>query len=40
MISRVLGPSFGGVVGVMLFLGNAFSASMYILGTIEILIVR
>ena len=40
MMSRVLGPSFGGVVGALQYFGNTFTAPMNILGTIEILIVR
>ena len=39
MISRSLGPEFGGAVGVCLYLGTTFAGSMYILGTIEILLV-
>lgn len=40
MISRSLGPEFGGAVGLCLYLGTTFAGSMYILGTIEILLVR
>uniref|UniRef100_H3CLG6 Solute carrier family 12 member 7a n=1 Tax=Tetraodon nigroviridis TaxID=99883 RepID=H3CLG6_TETNG len=39
MISRSLGPEFGGAVGVCLYLGTTFAGSMYILGTIEILLI-
>ena len=39
MMSRVLGPSFGGVVGILMFLGNMFQCAMNILGCIEILLV-
>lgn len=39
MISRSLGPEFGGAVGLCLYLGTTFAGSMYILGTIEILLV-
>lgn len=39
MISRSLGPEFGGAVGICLYLGVTFAGSMYILGTIEILLV-
>lgn len=39
MISRSLGPEFGGAVGICLYLGTTFAGSMYILGTIEILLV-
>ncbi|KAL5261668.1 hypothetical protein ACHWQZ_G007386 [Mnemiopsis leidyi] len=38
MISRSLGPQFGGSVGIIFFLGVSFAASMYIVGAIEILL--
>ena len=39
MISRALGPEFGGAVGVLFYLGTSVASSMYIIGAIEILAV-
>ena len=39
MISRALGPEFGGAVGILFYLGTTFASSMYTLGAIEILLV-
>lgn len=39
MISRSLGPEFGGAVGILFYLGTTFASSMYTLGAIEILLV-
>ncbi|EFX88997.1 hypothetical protein DAPPUDRAFT_41064 [Daphnia pulex] len=38
MISRNLGPEFGGAIGLLFYIGTTFAASMYVVGGIEILV--
>ena len=38
MISRSLGPEFGGAIGLMFVLANSIAVSMYIIGFCESLI--
>jgi amino acid permease len=37
-VSRIMGPSFGGVIGVALFFANVTHGTMYVIGTVETLV--
>ena len=39
LISRALGPEFGGAVGILFYLGTSCASSMYIVGAVEIFLV-
>lgn len=40
MISRNLGPEFGSAVGILFYFANTVATSMYLVGGVEVMLVR
>lgn len=39
MISRSIGPEFGGAVGLLFYLGTTIASAMYLVGAVEVFLV-
>lgn len=39
MISRSIGPAFGGAVGILFYLGTTIASAMYLVGAVEVFLV-
>jgi len=40
VISRNLGPGYGASIGLLFYLGNTVATSMYVIGGVELLLVK